>query len=118
MTISKTVVYKAYKDMDGKIASRTLLDGQSLPKGCYWLESDALAAYNKREADKLADYNKHKPLALAKLDRLENDIKQLLKDSNCDLYFTYEGDSHGVYSESLEISVNINSHEYTKQIEF
>lgn len=118
MTTSKTVVYKAYKDMNGRISSRTLLENQALPKGCYWLESDALAAYNKREAEKLADYNKYKPLALAKLDKLENDIKQLLKDSNCDLYFTYEGDSHGIYSESLEISVSINNYEYTKQIEF
>lgn len=114
---NKTVVYKAYKDINGKIASRTLLDGQSLPKGCYWSESEALAAYDKRQAEKLADYSKYKPLALAKLDKLENDIKQLLKGSKCDLYFTYEGDSQGIYSESLEIAININNHEYTKQIE-
>lgn len=114
---NKTIVYKAYKDMNGKIASRTLLENQSLPKGCYWLESEALEAYNKREAEKLVDYNKYRPLALARLDKLENDIKQLLKDSKADLYFTYEGESHGTYNERMEISTTVNGHEYTKEID-
>lgn len=115
---NRIVVYYDRLDLwNGKIKTRMLELDKELPKNCFYTEDEARESYNKKLAIIKADYNKHKPLALAKLDKLENDIKQLLKDSNCALYFTYEGDSHGIYSESLEISVSINNHEYAKQIE-
>lgn len=116
---TKIVVYKEQRSIiDGKILTRTTNRNEPMPKGCYITENEAINAYNEIQRLKTIDYNKYKVLANDKLDKLEADIKELLLASNCELDFTYEGDSHGIYSESLEISTVINNHTYAKQIRF
>lgn len=115
---NRITVYKGYKDHYGKISTRTITVNQELPKCCYWTEQEALTAYNIKQKEVLDDYNKHLPAANATLNKLESDIKELLKQSNCDLYFSYEGQSAGVYDERIELSTTINNHNYTKQVYF
>ena len=116
---NRIVVYYDRLDLwNGKIKTKMLEIDKELPKNCFYTEDEARDSYNKKLAIIKADYEKHKPIANAKLDKLESDIKALLDSSDCDLYFTYEGDAHGIYDDRMEISATINGHKYTKQIEF
>lgn len=115
---NRIVVYYDRLDLwNGKIKTRMLELDKELPKNCFYTESEAKESYNKKLAIIKADYEKHKPIANAKLDKLESDIKALLDSSGCDLYFTYEGDAHGIYDDRMEISTAVNGHKYTKEID-
>lgn len=117
--MARITVYRSSKHfITNRIDTRTIDENEELPKGCYYTEKEALDAYDKKQEDLRKDYEKNKPIAMEKLNKLEESIRQLLKESKCDLYLTYEGDSHGIYSESLEISCKVGNHEYTKQVEF
>ena len=59
---------------------------------------------------------KNLPIANKKLDKLELDIKALLNNSNCELSFTYDGDSQGIQNEQIEISTKINGHTYYQEL--
>lgn len=116
---NKITVYKDTKSViDGGLRTRTILENEELPKGCYWTEEEALIAYKHNQQKELDAYNKHLPEANSILSKLEKDIKDLLKKSNSDLYFSYEGDTHGIYDERIELSTTINKHNYTKQVYF
>lgn len=116
---NRITVYKDTKSViNGKLRTRTILENEDLPKGCYWTEEEALIVYDKNQQKELDDYNKHLPEANSILSKLEKDIKDLLKNSNSELYFTYEGDSQGVYDERIELFITINKHNYTKQVYF
>jgi len=111
------VYYDSLELWGSKLRTRMLEPSKDLPKNCFYTESEARESYNKKLAIIKADYEKNKPIADAKLSKLENDIKALLDSSDCELYFTYEGESHGTYNERMEISTIINGHTYYKEID-
>lgn len=111
------VYYDRLELWGGKIKTRMLEPDKDLPKNCFYTEDEARESYNKKLTIAKADFEKHKPIADAKLDKLESDIKSLLASSGCDLYFTYEGDTHGIYDDRMEISTAVNGHEYTREID-
>ena len=115
---NRIVVYYDRLDLwSGKIKTRMLEPDKELPKNCFYTEDEARESYNKKLAAIKADYEKHKPIAYAKLNKLASDIKALLDSSDCDLYFTCEGDTHSIHSERMEISTTINGHRYKKEID-
>lgn len=116
MNMRITVYYDTMDLWGNRLRTRTLEVGKELPKNCYYSEEEALTSYNEKLSIKKADYEKNRPLALAKLNKLEMDIKALLTSSDCELYYTYEGDSHGISSERMEISTTLNGHDYIKEI--
>ena len=111
------VYYDRLELWGGKIKTRMLEPDKELPKNCFYTESEARESYNKKLAIIKADYEKHKPIADAKLDKLESDIKALIASSGCELYYTYEGESHGTYDERMEISTTVNGHIYYREID-
>ena len=116
---NRITVYKAYKCfIDGTIRTRTIEQGQDLPKGCYWSEAEAEQAINDREKAKQLEYDKHQPKANAILDKLEADIVELLNQSNANLIFTYDGDSQGIYDETLMLSTLVGGYEYHRNVDF
>lgn len=111
------VYYDSLDLWGNKLRTRMLEPDKDLPKNCFYTEKEARESYNKKLDIIKADYEKHKPIADAKLNNLETDIKALINDSGCELYYTYEGESHGTYNERMEISTIINGHTYYKELD-
>lgn len=116
----RITVYKSSRNtiFDNAIRTRTIGEGEELPKDCYLTEAEAVQAYDAIQAAKKIEYASHLPEANRILDTLERDIKTLLNRSGCELHFTFEGDSHGIYGESLVISTTVNGREYSREVEF
>lgn len=114
----KLVYHTSRSTLDGSIRTKSIANDSLLPNGYYWTEQEAVNAINLREKIRADDYKKYEPIAMAKLRSTELKIKQLLSYNNCNLDFTYEGDSHGIYDDRIELSININNHQYNKEVRF
>lgn len=111
------VYYDSLDLWGNKLRTRTLEPDKELPKNCFYTEKEARESLNKKLAILKADREKNLPIANKKLDKLELDIKALLNNSNCKLSFNYEGDSHGIINERLEITTKINGHTYHRELD-
>ncbi len=116
--LNRVTLYRAQKDIFNNIRTRKILEGDEIPEGCYLTENEALIKYDEDKLAKQQHYLKHKPQALKKLGKLEKDIKELLVESGCNLDYTMEGDTHGIYEDSLILTVNYKGHHYVKKVEF
>ena len=111
------VYYDSLDLWGNKLRTRMLEPDKELPKNCFYTEKDARESLNKKLAILKADREKNLPIANDKLDKLELDIKALLDNSNCELYYTHEGESHGTYNERIEISTKIKGHTYYRELD-
>lgn len=111
------VYYDSLDLWGNKLRTRMLEPDKELPKNCFYTENEARESLNKKLAILKADREENLPIANEKLDKLETDIKALINDSGCELYYTYEGESHGTYNERMEISTVINGHTYYKELD-
>ena len=110
------VYYDSLDLWGNKLRARMLERDKELPKNCFYTKKEARESLNKKLAILKADRGNNLPIANKKLDKLELDIKALLDNSNCELSFTYEGDSQGIVDERIEISTVINGHSYCREL--
>ncbi len=101
----------------GTIRERTYLAGEPIPKGHHSNIDRAKLAYKAAIALEKIVYEEGKPEADKLLDQVEKEIQDVLAKHKADLFFSYEGDSHGIYEEGLYISISVNNREYMREIE-
>lgn len=116
MSNNRIIVYSSHLSYDGSIRKRAICTDDPIPKGYYLTEEEALQVIRERQTRLKEERRNSLPEAERLLAKVESEIKNVLKKYNTELYFDYDGDSQGIDNETINISVKVNGHEYSKQL--
>jgi hypothetical protein len=114
MNDKRITVYTPSSVLKEKYRTR-LIDAALLPKsGIFLTKEEAIKVQEQRESAALEKYKKHKNRAEEVLKLIEAEVNEVLVKYDASLDFFYEGDSHGVYDERLELEIILEGNTYTR----
>lgn len=99
------------------VGARHVKNGEPVPK-CYFLtEQEALQSHKDRLKRNAEAYKANQSKADLILDKVEKELKEVLKNHGASLSFDYDNDSQGMYGERITISVNVENRIYEREFE-
>lgn len=111
--MSRYIVYKMCSTFH-HIRHRMAEEGLPVPKGYFLTEQEAILDYEIKLKTAEQKYLKGKPIAMDTIDKIEQEIKEVLKKYGAELSFHYDGDSQGIDNERIEIEYK----GYSKEVDF
>lgn len=117
MKEERVIIYTPSSIQKEKYSTRSKFVSSDMPNKCYATIEEAVNEQVRREKEISNNRAKAEPLAETKLDEIEDSIFNILKSNDGDIYFHYEGDSHGVYDEKIIISVHVDGFRFKRDLD-